>query len=107
MLADGDIIAAAGLSAVLTPGHTVGHVSYLHPASGTLFVGDAAALSPRKHLTLPVGDHDEDPAATIASIEKMAGFNFETACSGHGGTISRDARVRMREFAEKVATRVH
>jgi glyoxylase-like metal-dependent hydrolase (beta-lactamase superfamily II) len=33
-LADGERIELAGLTAVLTPGHTMGHVSYLHPASG-------------------------------------------------------------------------
>jgi glyoxylase-like metal-dependent hydrolase (beta-lactamase superfamily II) len=101
-LADGERIEPAGLTAILTPGHTVGHVSYLHPASGALFVGDAASLSLRGQLALPAANHDEDPDATVASIQKLADLDFEVACFAHGGTLARDVRARIRQFAEKL-----
>jgi len=104
-LSDGDVIEAAGLTAVLTPGHTIGHVSYLHPASGTLFVGDAASLSPRGHLALPAANHDEDPIATVASIQKLAGLEFNVACFAHGGTVARDARTQMQRFAHTLVAK--
>lgn len=102
VLDDGDQIEGSGLTAILSPGHTVGHVSYLYTASGTLFVGDAAATSLRGHLRLPVADHDEDPIATIASIGKLANLDSGTACFGHGRSISDGAGPRLSEFHERL-----
>jgi glyoxylase-like metal-dependent hydrolase (beta-lactamase superfamily II) len=102
-VSDGEQIQPCGLTAVLTPGHTMGHVSYVHPASGTLFVGDAASLSLRGQPALPAANHDEDPTATVASIQKLAALDFEVACFAHGGAITRDAAARVRRFAERVA----
>jgi glyoxylase-like metal-dependent hydrolase (beta-lactamase superfamily II) len=103
IVADGDDVEAAGLRVVATPGHTAGHLSFVHDASGTLFVGDAAALSLRGNLTLPVGDHDEDPLATVASIQRLAELDVATACFGHGGVLRGGARARLGEFAERLA----
>ncbi len=104
-LADGERIELAGLTAILTPGHTMGHVSYLHPASGTLFVGDAASLSPRGRLALPAASHDEDAAATVASIRKLADLEFDVACFAHGGAVMGDARAAMQRLAERVGAK--
>ena len=99
-LVDGEDIQAAGLVSVFTPGHTMGHVSYLHPATGTLFAGDAASLTPRGHLALPAANHDEDPEATLASIHKLAELDFQVACFAHGGTLAHNARAAMQRFAD-------
>jgi glyoxylase-like metal-dependent hydrolase (beta-lactamase superfamily II) len=101
-VADEEELAGTGLRVVYTPGHTMGHVSFLHAASGTLFVGDAAA-SGRKGLTRAVGNHDEDPDAAAASIARLAALDFETACFGHGRTVSLGAKRAFSQLAERVA----
>jgi glyoxylase-like metal-dependent hydrolase (beta-lactamase superfamily II) len=101
-LRDGEVIEKGDLTTVFTPGHTMAHVSYLHQRSGTLFVGDAASLTPRGNLALPAANHDEDPRATVASIVKLSQLDFETACFAHGGSITRDAKARVRRFAEQL-----
>ena len=100
-LEDGEAVGDTGLVAVATPGHTVGHMSFLHEGSGTLFVGDAAA-NMFGRLGKPVGGHDEDLDATVASIARLSSLDFEVACFGHGGAIVGGAQARFRELAEKV-----
>jgi glyoxylase-like metal-dependent hydrolase (beta-lactamase superfamily II) len=103
-VADDEEIAGTGLRVVYTPGHTMGHISFLHAASGTLFVGDAAA-SGWHGLTKPAGNHDEDPRAAADSIAQLAGLDFETACFGHGHTVSRRARQAFSDLADQVSVR--
>lgn len=101
-VADEEELEGTGLRVVYTPGHTMGHVSFLHVASGILFVGDAAA-SGRSGLTKPVGNHDEDPGAAAESIARLAGLDFETACFGHGQTVTGRARQAFSDLAQKVS----
>jgi glyoxylase-like metal-dependent hydrolase (beta-lactamase superfamily II) len=70
-----------------TPGHTAGHVSLLWPDRGILFTADAAA-----HLTA-VGPHPaaDDPGLARESFRRLAGFNFDSACFGHGRPIKSGA----------------
>jgi glyoxylase-like metal-dependent hydrolase (beta-lactamase superfamily II) len=101
-LEDGVELEGTGLRAIFTPGHTAGHTSFLHSATGTLFVGDAAANGFRG-LARPVGNHDEDVAATTASIVRLANLDFDSACFGHGRSISGGARRRFLELADRLA----
>lgn len=101
-LQDDTVLVGSGLRAIHTPGHTAGHLAYIHSASGTLFVGDAAA-NILGRLTKPIANHDEDYEAMIASIRKLAEVEFDTACFGHGRSIRSGARRRLNELAEKLA----
>jgi glyoxylase-like metal-dependent hydrolase (beta-lactamase superfamily II) len=98
---DDTALVGTGLRAIHTPGHTAGHLAYIHPASGTLFVGDAAA-NILGRLTKPIANHDEDFEAMIASLRKMAEVEFDTACFGHGRPMVHGARRRLTELAEKL-----
>jgi glyoxylase-like metal-dependent hydrolase (beta-lactamase superfamily II) len=100
-LEDGAELAGTGVRAIYTPGHTAGHLAYVHTASGTLFAGDAAA-NLLGRLTKPIANHDEDYEAMIASIRKLADVDFDTACFGHGRSIKSGARRRLKELAEKL-----
>ena len=102
VLEDGAEVVGTGLRAIHTPGHTAGHLAFIHPASGALFIGDAAA-NVLGRLGKPLGDHDEDHEAMMASIRKLAGLDFETAFFGHGRSIKSGARRRLNELAEKLA----
>lgn len=100
-LQDDAVLLGCGLRAIHTPGHTAGHLAYVHPDSGTLFVGDAAA-NLLGRLTKPIANHDEDYEEMVASIGKLAALDIDIACFGHGRLIKRGARRRLNELAEKL-----
>ena len=90
-----------GFTAVHTPGHTAGHVSYLLDRNGGfLFVGDAAASGKGKvrHAPRVV---TEDRGAAERSVAKLAGLDFDVAVFGHGAPIRGGAVERFREFAAR------
>jgi len=96
-VADGEIV-VNGIKAIHTPGHTVGHTSYLWPQhGGVLFVGDAASAM----LSLGYMFIYEDLAEGQYSLSKLSGLSFEVACFSHGKALIGGAAARFRErFAE-------
>lgn len=90
-----DAAAVGPFRVIATPGHTAGHVSLLWEERGILFTADAAA-----HITA-VGPHPaaDDPATARRSFARLADYEFDTACFGHGRTIVGGARARFRPTA--------
>ena len=88
-----------GCTALNTPGHTMGHVSYLlDRADGVLFAGDAAGSGRGEVRPSPrVVTADRDAAAR--SLAKLAGLRFGAAVFGHGTPITGDAVARFRAAA--------
>lgn len=77
-----------GFTALHTPGHTRGHVSYLLDRSnGILFAGDAAA-SRRGRVTGPPHMFTADPARAGQSLARLADLEFDHAVFGHGRAVS-------------------
>ena len=100
-VSDGDEIGSTGLRVIHTPGHTMGHVSFLWPErGGVLFVGDAVA---NDLLRLNFGYAAEDIESSKRSLRKLAGFDFETALFGHGRTITSNASTRFRREVDRLA----
>jgi glyoxylase-like metal-dependent hydrolase (beta-lactamase superfamily II) len=101
---DGDVVPVGGGVKVLhTPGHTMGHVSYLVEGhGGVLFAGDAAG-----HLFGRVGKpaliFTEDMAAAKESMARLAALEFETACFGHGTVLKGKANAEFRRYVERMA----
>ena len=90
---DGETLPFAGLRAIHTPGHTVGHLALLLPRDGgVLFVGDAATNFGR----LSWGPIYEDVAEGERSLRKLAALDFEAAAFSHGRPIRKDAAARFR-----------
>jgi glyoxylase-like metal-dependent hydrolase (beta-lactamase superfamily II) len=88
-----------GFSAVHTPGHTPGHVSYLlNRDGGVLFAGDAASGGWGRVRRTPRMLTD-DVAAANASVARLAGLEFEVAVFGHGSAVRGKAVERFRELA--------
>ncbi|WP_433299805.1 MBL fold metallo-hydrolase [Actinoplanes sp. CA-030573] len=92
-----------GFTALHTPGHTRGHVSYLlDRAGGVLFAGDAAAGKKGEVGSAPraaaenLGDLDR-------SVLKLASHTFENAVFGHGQAISARAVERFRAYASTLS----
>lgn len=84
------------LTAVPTPGHTDGHVSYLLDRSGgVLFVGDAAVAKGsrvRRGWMNTAGPVFDD------SLRRIAGLDFDTACFGHADAVVGDAAGAFRRL---------
>jgi glyoxylase-like metal-dependent hydrolase (beta-lactamase superfamily II) len=76
-----------GFTAIHTPGHTRGHLSFLlDRAGGVLFTGDAAT-SKNGRVT--------------GAVQELTGRDFDHAVFGHGPAISGDAAARFREAAPR------
>jgi glyoxylase-like metal-dependent hydrolase (beta-lactamase superfamily II) len=87
---------AGGLRVVHTPGHTPGHCSFLHTATGVLLVGDA--LFNVRGLRWSVKTPCTDIALSRASAARLAELDFDVAGFTHGSDVSTGARSVVRAF---------
>jgi glyoxylase-like metal-dependent hydrolase (beta-lactamase superfamily II) len=87
------------VTAVHTPGHTLGHVSFLvERGGGVLLAGDAVANF-RGRLRGSPRPLSADPRAAAESIAKLASLRFEIAVFGHGSPLTERAVERFRALA--------
>jgi len=94
---DGDELPLAGGIHILhTPGHTPGSICLIHKRSGTVFTGDL--LAQRFGLKWPSIPFSVDVAQLRQSARKLAGYEFKSACFGHGSPIKANADRRIRRF---------
>ena len=100
-ISDGDEV-PGGLRAVHTPGHTAGHVSFLHEGKRLLFVGDAAQH--RTGLALPPPFFTEDMAQAKTTLQKIAALDFDVAVFGHGRVLKDKANAEFRKFVDRLAS---
>ncbi|HEX9766141.1 MAG TPA: MBL fold metallo-hydrolase [Nitriliruptorales bacterium] len=92
-MSDADMI--NGLRIIATPGHTPGHVSVLDGVAGVLVAGDAlngvdggvAGADP---------EFSEDMTAADASVQVLAGFDYDTILFGHGEPVTSDGAAQVR-----------
>jgi glyoxylase-like metal-dependent hydrolase (beta-lactamase superfamily II) len=102
-LSEDDVIPdTGGLRAVFTPGHTMGHMSFLHPDKRVLFVGDAARNM--NELANTPSAFAEDLSEAKRTIAKIAGLDFDTAVFGHGGVLRGKANAEFRKLADRLAS---
>lgn len=97
-----DDMVPGGLRAVHTPGHTHGHLSFLHEAKRLLFVGDAAQH--RSKLALPVPFFTEDMDQAKRTLAKIAALDFDVAVFGHGTVLRGKANTEFRKLADQHAS---
>lgn len=102
-IAEGAELPGTGLQAIHTPGHTDGHISYLHSGKRLLFVGDAAQHR-SSGLGLPNPAFTEDMAVAKRTLSKIAALDFDTAVFGHGTVLTGKANAEFRKFADEVAS---
>lgn len=88
-----------GVTAVHTPGHTSGHVSFLLDRSGGVLLAGDAVGNRRGRLGLSPRIVTADPAAAAASVAKLASLRFEIAVFGHGSPLTERAVERFRALA--------
>jgi len=88
-----------GFTALHTPGHTAGHLSFLlDRAGGVLFAGDAAAGNRGGRIGGAPKMVAADLEQQAASVARLAGLAFEHAVFGHGRAVSGHAVERFREY---------
>lgn len=98
-LSDGDEV--FGMLVIGTPGHTAGHISMLDPVASVLVAGDAinggngGVLGPNPEFSQ---DHDQ----ALATVGKMAGYEYETVYFGHGEPVLRGASQLVATLAESL-----
>ena len=95
LLEDGDCPAfLPDLMAIHIPGHCHGQLAFLwRRRGGVLFPADACVN--RRGLTLPVAT--EDPQLALASLARLATFDFEAICVMHGKPIMHGGAAQMRK----------
>lgn len=99
-LSDGQVVPfAGGIRVVHTPGHSPGHVSYLHESSGTLITGDAifnvlGRRWPMKFLCTSF-------AMTKQTAHQLGELDYSVAAFTHGPEITERPREAIRAFLAK------
>jgi glyoxylase-like metal-dependent hydrolase (beta-lactamase superfamily II) len=86
---------------VHTPGHTAGSIAFYHPERGIAVLGDALNYK-RDRLGAPPRLFTPHMDQAHASIHKIAGLDFDVCCFGHGPPLRKDARQRVRAFADSL-----
>ena len=87
------------------PGHTPGSVAVHVPLVEALFLGDG--ITTRSVLTGEVGPRlapfTLDPAAALASLDKLDGIQASWVLPGHGDTWTRGVEAALREIRAAAA----
>lgn len=101
LVADGEIIESE-FRAVATPGHTTGHVAYIHEPTKTLFCGDALAVV-KNQLQLMARPVTLDlPSARVSALRCLR-EEVQFVCPGHRGPLTENVaqeRQRLQAYLE-------
>lgn len=101
LVADGEIIEEE-FRVLATPGHTNGHVAYMHEPTRTLFCGDALAVI-EGQLRLMARPVTPDLPAARASALRCLHEEPQFICPGHRGPLTENVRQecgRLQEYLE-------
>jgi glyoxylase-like metal-dependent hydrolase (beta-lactamase superfamily II) len=91
-----------GVTALHTPGHTRGHLSYLLDRhGGVLFAGDVATNMGGR-VRRPPKPVTPDMPTNEASMRRLAEKEFDTVVFGHGKALVGGAAARFRECAARL-----
>jgi glyoxylase-like metal-dependent hydrolase (beta-lactamase superfamily II) len=74
-----------------TPGHTDGHVAYLHESTGALFCGDALAVIGSR-LRLMARPVTPDLSAAKVSAQRCLREDIQLICPGHREPLVKNVR---------------
>ena len=94
---DGDQV--FGLTVIGTPGHTAGHISLLDPVASVLIAGDALNGNDGA-VAGPNPQFSEDHSEALATVGKIAGYEYETMYFGHGEPVFEGGSGLVADLAE-------
>jgi glyoxylase-like metal-dependent hydrolase (beta-lactamase superfamily II) len=92
-----------GFRVEYTPGHAWHHVSFLHEASGTAFVGDVAGvrIPPSEYVMAPTPPPDIDVEAWDRSLDKVEAWSPEALALTHFGRV-QDVEPHVAAMRERL-----
>ena len=96
-VSDGEWI--GGFQALHTPGHNPGHTVFIHPDADTALLGDLVWRTDEGFVPPPWLD-SYDTEETTDSIDRIAAYQFESACPGHGQPYTAAGTDALRALAE-------
>lgn len=102
-LIGGDVLpeVMGGLHVLSTPGHAPDHIAFWQPDRKLLIIGDVM-MRMFGRLRLPFAAATVDMEEDKRSIKKLAEYDAEVICFGHGEPIMPNAAEVIRAFARKV-----
>jgi glyoxylase-like metal-dependent hydrolase (beta-lactamase superfamily II) len=104
-LVDGQLLdVAGGLRVVHTPGHTPGHVSFLHEPTRVLITGDSV-WNAFNRMRWPLAWLCTDAALNQSTADTLGDLEYEVAAFTHGPEIRDGAREAVRGFLAAAARR--
>lgn len=98
LVTDGEIIEGA-FRALATPGHTAGHIAYLHEPTRILFCGDALAVVDGD-LRLMARPVTPDLPTARASALRCLREEADIICPGHRGPLTNHVTHECRRLKE-------
>lgn len=100
-LVDGQVLdVAGGLKVLHTPGHSPGHVAFLHEPSGVLVTGDSI-WNMRGRMTWSIATFCTDHAMSQRTAEVLGEVDYQVAAFTHGPEIRENAREAVRGFLRR------
>ena len=103
-VSDGDVLGFGGGARVVhVPGHTDGSIALFVPDEGVLFTGDTVAASSVDGAVIP-GVFNLDRRQLLDSFHRLASFDAEVACFGHGDPVVGGAAAALRKAADEHPT---
>jgi glyoxylase-like metal-dependent hydrolase (beta-lactamase superfamily II) len=86
-----------GMAVIHLPGHTPGHVGFLHPTDHAMICGDAV-MNLGGRLAPPFAMSTPDPAAARASMQRLAELDYLHLLPTHGPPILEHGRQAVLDF---------
>jgi glyoxylase-like metal-dependent hydrolase (beta-lactamase superfamily II) len=91
---------AGGLRVLHTPGHTLGHCSFLHEPTGVLITGDSL-FNFRDRMSWSYAFFCTDFPLSKQTAERLGEVDYEVAAFTHGSELRTDAREKVRDFLRR------
>jgi glyoxylase-like metal-dependent hydrolase (beta-lactamase superfamily II) len=102
-LSEGQLLpVAGGLRVIHTPGHSPGHVSFLHEPTRTLITGDSMFNFSFRGLTLSPKSLCADFAMTAQTAHRLGEVQYDVAAFTHGPEMRDNARERIRGYLARL-----
>lgn len=87
----------AGMIAIHLPGHTPGHIGFLHPREQAIICGDAL-MNRDNRLSPPYAVATADPKQARTSMRRIAELDFIHLLPSHGEPILSQGRSRLLDY---------
>lgn len=86
-------LAGGTMVAVLTPGHSPGHLCFVHEAEGVVFTGDHVLSLTTPNIGISPGSSGSPLADYLTSLERVLPFGEMLALPGHEDPVGLGVRV--------------